>query len=76
MWTAIVNAIAAVVPAVLKLFGGGSSTADQRELGRAEQQTADLKAGNATMRAATEAAQKAESQPEPEHDQNDRSLRR
>jgi hypothetical protein len=47
-----------------------------RELGRAEQQNADMKAGTATIRAATDAAREAETRPEPEHDPNDRSLRR
>ncbi|MGQ3300737.1 hypothetical protein [Reyranella sp.] len=47
-----------------------------RELGRAEQQNIDLKAGTATIRAATEAAHESETRPEPDHDPNDRSLRR
>lgn len=59
MWTAILGALAAVLPAILKLFGGGDKTAEQaRELGRAEQQNADMKGGIETIRAAEKAARK------------------
>ncbi len=75
MWTAIIGALAAIVPALLKLFTGGDGKADQRELGRAEQQNADMKDGMATVRAATEAAKNAE-QETTDVDPNDRANRR
>ncbi|MDP2377803.1 hypothetical protein [Reyranella sp.] len=75
MWTTIIGALAAILPAILKLFTGGGDK-DQRELGRAEQQNADMKGGIATIRDANRAAQAVESQPEVEHDPNDRSNRR
>lgn len=58
---------------VLSLFGGGKDKATEqaRELGRAEQQNADLKGGMDTVRKATEAAKKAEQEPFDE-DPNDR----
>jgi hypothetical protein len=61
MWTSILGLLAVVVPAVLKLFTGKDKSADDyRELGRSEQQNADMKEGMATVRAATEARKKAE----------------
>jgi len=62
---------------VLGLFGGGKDkTADMaRELGRAEQQNADLKGGLATVRAATEKAKQAEQEPI-DDDPNNRDTRR
>lgn len=77
MWTAIIGALGAILPAVLKLFGGGDrSAADQRELGRAEQQNADMKGSIETVRAANQAAQAVEHQPEVADDPNDRANRR
>lgn len=62
---------------VLSLFGGGKDkSADMaRELGRAEQQNADMKEDMATVRRATEAARKAEQEPF-DDDPNDRDRRR
>lgn len=73
MWTALIGLAASVIPALLKLFGGGNdqATKDARELGRAEQQNADLKDGMATVRRATDAAKKAEQEPDA-YDPNDR----
>lgn len=76
MWSAIATMAAAAMGLLAKWIGGDGGKADQRELGRAEQQNIDLKTGTATIRAATDAAREAESRPEPEHDPNDRSLRR
>jgi len=76
MWSAISTIAAAALGFLGKWIGGDSGKTDQRELGRAEQQVTDLKTGTATIRAATEAAHEAESRPEPDHDPNDRSLRR
>ncbi|HQS15050.1 hypothetical protein [Reyranella sp.] len=76
MWSAIATMAAAALGFLGKLMAGDGGKADQRELGRAEQQVTDLKTGTATIRAATEAAHEAETRPEPDHDPNDRSLRR
>ena len=61
---------------VLALFSGGKDkTADMaRELGRAEQQNADMKGGMAVVRKANEAAKKAEQEPF-DDDPNDRDRR-
>lgn len=64
---------------VLMLFGGGKKDAvfaDGRELGRAEQQNATMKQDMATVRAAMEAAKKAEQEPFDADDPNDRDARR
>lgn len=61
-----------------KLFGGGkedSATRNARELGRAEQQNADMKADTVVIRRANEAAKKAEQQGGSD-DPNDRDARR
>lgn len=56
--------------------GGKDKTADMaRELGLAEQQNATMKQDMATVRAATEAARKAEQEPY-DNDPNDRDARR
>jgi len=73
--------LGALLPKALELLVGlfvkkQPAPDPNRELGRAEQQNIDLKTGTATIRAATDAAREAESRPEPEHDPNDRSLRR
>lgn len=62
---------------VMSLFGGGKDkTADMaRELGRAEQQNADMKGGMDTVRRATEADKKANEEPI-EDDPNNRDARR
>jgi len=74
MWTALIGLAASVLPAILRLFGGGDKTADQaRELGRAEQQNADMKGDMATVRAANDAAKKAEASNAP--DPNDLDAR-
>ena len=61
-----------------KLFGGGgkedSATRNARELGRAEQQNADMKADTVVIRRANDAAKKVEQ--EGSHDPNDRDARR
>ncbi len=61
---------------VISLFGGGKDkNADMaRELGRAEQQNAGMKGDLATVRAATDAARKAE-QETADDDSMDRSRR-
>lgn len=62
---------------VSKLFGGGGKedpTRTARELGRAEQQNADMKADTVVIRRANDAAKKAEQ--EGSHDPNDRDARR
>lgn len=59
---------------VLGLFGGPKKdpAVDMaRELGRVEQQNADMKGGMATVRAATEAAKRTEQEPTTD-DPNDR----
>jgi hypothetical protein len=55
--------------------GGGGGNADQRELGRAEQQNADSKADVAIIRAANDAARKAKEEAGNE-DPNDLDARR
>lgn len=64
---------------VSKIFGGGgkedSATRNARELGRAEQQNADMKADTVVIRRANEAAKKAEQQGGSD-DPNDRDARR
>lgn len=72
----------AVLPKALDIIigwiGGGKKDAgfaDGRELGRAEQQNAELKGGMDTVRKATEAAKKAEQEPY-DFDPNDRDARR
>lgn len=78
MWAAFIGLAASVIPAILKLFGGGGNdqaTKDARELGRDEQQLADMKGGMDTVRRATEAAKKAE-EPTDEPDANDRDAGR
>ncbi|MFO1080872.1 MAG: hypothetical protein U1E23_09630 [Reyranellaceae bacterium] len=75
MWTAIIGALGAIIPAVLKLFGGGKdkSADDYRELGRVEQQNADMKDEMAVVHAATVAAKQAETSNAP--DPNDLDAR-
>ena len=62
---------------VSKLFGGGgkedSATRTARELGRAEQQNADMRADTVVIRRANEAAKKVEQ--EEGRDPNDRDQR-
>ena len=61
---------------LLGLLPGGKKEAgfaDGRELGRAEQQNADLKGGMDTVRRATEAARKAEQEQSDEPDPMDRA---
>ena len=61
---------------LLGLFGGGKKEADTaRELGRAEQQNADMKGGMETVRRATEADKKASQEPI-DDDPNNRDNRR
>lgn len=74
MWAAILSAAAAILPAILKLFTG-SDKADQRELGRAEQQNADSKADMAVVKAANVAARAAQ-EPTDAPDPNDRDAAR
>lgn len=73
MWTAIATIAAAAMGMISKLLGR-SSDSSQRDLGRAEQQNADMKGDLATVRAATEAAKKAETNSAP--DPNDLDARR
>lgn len=78
MWTTILTAVTALIGLATKWIGGsGSGDKDQRELGRAEQQNADMKDGTATIRRATDAAKAAE-QEEPSNapDPHDRARRR
>ena len=75
MLEAILKLAAAILPKILGLFGGNKEASDQRELGRAEQQNADMKADTAIQRRATEAAKKVE-QEEGGYDENDRDNRR
>lgn len=74
MWAALISLAATLLG---KLFGSGKDkTADMaRELGRAEQQNADMKGGMDTVRRATEAAKKAEQEPY-DFDPNDRDAKR
>lgn len=63
---------------VMSLFGGPKKdpAVDMaRELGRAEQQNADMKDGMATVRAATEKAKQANEEPI-DDDPNNRDVRR
>ncbi len=77
MWPLIKVALTALLPVLGKWLGGGDkSAADQRELGRAEQQNTDMKGEIATVRAANQAAQAIEHQPEVADDPNDRANRR
>lgn len=72
MWPLILKAL----DLVLGWLGGGKKEAgfaDGRELGRAEQQNADLKGGMDTVRRATEAARKAEQEQSDEPDPMDRA---
>ena len=73
MWGAIATIAAAAIGFISKWLGG-SSDGSQRELGRAEQQNADMKGDLATVRKATEAAKKAETNSAP--DPNDLDARR
>lgn len=57
------------------LLGWLSGRSAARELGRVEQQNADMKGDMATVRRANEAAKKAEQEPF-DDDQNDRDARR
>ena len=74
MWTALIGLAASVIPAILKLFGGGDdkSRADSIELGEKRQQVATHAADNATIHAANEAAKKAAQEPLDAPDPNDR----
>lgn len=73
MWTAIIGAASALIGLISKWVGGGADNS-QRELGRDEQQIADTKGDLATVRKATEAAKKAETNSAP--DPNDLDTRR
>lgn len=73
MWSAIATMAAAALGFLGKLMAGDSSKADQRELGRAEQQNADMKADTVVMRRANDAAKKVEQ--EEGRDPNDRDQR-
>jgi len=77
MWTAIIQALAPVLPAIiLRLLGiAPAGSADQRELGRAEQQNADMKAGEDLIAKANEAAKKVEREDEYADDPNNRDRR-
>ena len=59
MWTLIKAGALALLPALFRLLFGGK-TDTSRELGRHEQQNADMKADMSTVKAATEAAKKSE----------------
>lgn len=74
MWSAIATIAAAAMNLLAKWMGGDSGKADQRELGRAEQQNADMKADTVVIRRANDAAKAAEE--EGTDDPNDRDNRR
>lgn len=73
MWAAIATMAAAAMNLLAKWMGGDSGKADQRELGRAEQQNADSKADTVVIRRANAAAKQVEQ--EEGRDPNDRDSR-
>lgn len=76
MWTAIISALAAILPGILKLFGGkDKGRSDQIELGERRQQVATHAADNTVIRAANVAAKKATQEPT-DADPNDRDAAR
>ena len=75
MLSTILKLAAAFLSGLFKMFGGGNDEVNvQRELGRAEQQNADMRADTVVIRRANEAAKKVEQ--DGSHDPNDRDARR
>ena len=72
MWRALATVAAAAVNFLAKWLGNDGK-ADQRELGRVEQQNADMKADTVVIRRANEAAKKVEQ--DGSRDPNDRDNR-
>lgn len=77
MWAAILALGPALIGLIGKLFGGGKDkNADMaRELGREEQQNADMKQDMATVRKANEAARQSAQEPHDKPDPNDLDAR-
>lgn len=73
MWSAIATMAAAAMGLLAKWIGGDGGKADQRELGRTEQQNADMKADTVVIRRANDAAKKVDQ--EEGRDPNDRDAR-
>lgn len=71
MWASILKLAVALLPKLLSFLPGSNKEAnDQRELGRTEQQNADMKADTVVIRRANDAAKKVDQ--EEGRDPNDR----